>query len=99
MFSLLLCLGTQLCLTLCNPMDCSPQGSSVHGDSPGKNIVYWSGLPCPPPGALPYPGTEPRSPTLQAASLLSEPPRKPMFSLLLLNINLACRLLENNLIN
>ena len=24
------------CLTLCNPMDCSPPGSSVHGDSPGK---------------------------------------------------------------
>ena len=24
--------------TLCNPMDCSPPGSSVHGDSPGKNI-------------------------------------------------------------
>ena len=21
----------QLCLTLCDPMDCSPQGSSVHG--------------------------------------------------------------------
>ena len=27
----------QLCLTLCDPMDCSSQGSSVHGDSPGKN--------------------------------------------------------------
>ena len=27
----------QLCLTLCNPMDCSPSGSSVHGGSPGKN--------------------------------------------------------------
>ena len=25
------------CLTLCNPMDYSPRGSSVHGDSPGKN--------------------------------------------------------------
>ena len=30
-------LVTQLCLTLCDPMDCSPPGSSVHGDSPGKN--------------------------------------------------------------
>ena len=30
-------LGSQLCLTLCKPMDCSPPGSSVHGDSPGKN--------------------------------------------------------------
>ena len=32
-----LCLVTQLCPILCNPMDCSLQGSSVHGDSPGKN--------------------------------------------------------------
>ena len=27
----------QSCLTLCNPMDCSPPGSYVQGDSPGKN--------------------------------------------------------------
>ena len=27
----------QLCPTFCNPMDCSPPGSSVHRDSPGKN--------------------------------------------------------------
>ena len=32
-----LCLVTQLCPSLCNPMDCSLPGSSVHGDSPGKN--------------------------------------------------------------
>ena len=32
-----LCLGTQPRLTLCNPMDRSPPGSSVRGDSPGKN--------------------------------------------------------------
>ena len=31
------CLVIQLCPTLCNPMGCSPPGSSVHGDSPGKN--------------------------------------------------------------
>ena len=30
-------LVAQLCLTLCNPVDCSPPGSSVHGDSPGTN--------------------------------------------------------------
>ena len=30
-------LVAQSCLTLCNPIDCSPPGSSVHGDSPGKN--------------------------------------------------------------
>ena len=33
----LLCLVAQSCPTLCDPMDCSPPGSSVHGDSPGKN--------------------------------------------------------------
>ena len=35
---------------------------------------YWSGLPCPPPGDLPNPGIEPRSPALQADFLLSKPP-------------------------
>ena len=38
---------------------------------------YWSGLPCPPPGDLHNPGTEHRSPVLQADSLPSEPPGKP----------------------
>ena len=37
MQSALLCLVTQSCQTLFNPLDCSPPGSSVHGDSPGKN--------------------------------------------------------------
>ena len=32
-----LCFIAQSCLTLCNPMDYSLQGSSVHGDSPGNN--------------------------------------------------------------
>ena len=31
------CLATYLCPTLCDHMDCGPLGSSVHGDSPGKN--------------------------------------------------------------
>ena len=34
---LFLFLVTQSCLTLFDPMDCSPPGLSVHGDSPGKN--------------------------------------------------------------
>ena len=38
---------------------------------------YWSGLPFPAPGDLPQPGTEPRSPTLQADSFPAEPPGKP----------------------
>ena len=36
-FSSVLSLVTQSCLTLCNPVDCSPPGTSVHGDSPGKD--------------------------------------------------------------
>ena len=39
---------------------------------------YWNGPPCPPPGILPNPGIEPRSPTLWADSLPAEPPGKPM---------------------
>ena len=35
---------------------------------------YWSGLPFPPPGDLPDPGIEPRSPALEADTLTSEPP-------------------------
>ena len=35
-----LCLVAQSCSTLCNPMDCSPPGSSVHEDSPGKNTRW-----------------------------------------------------------
>ena len=32
-----LCLVAQSCPTPCYPMDCRSPGSSVHGDSPGKN--------------------------------------------------------------
>ena len=52
----------QSCPTLCDSMDCSPPGSSAGFSS--KNLMgfsrqeYWSGLPCPPPGALPDPGIE-----------------------------------------
>ena len=38
---------------------------------------YCSGSPCPSPGDLPNPGTEPTSPALQVDSLPSEPPEKP----------------------
>ena len=38
---------------------------------------YWSGLPFPSPGDLPDSGIKPRSPVLQADTLLSEPPGKP----------------------
>ena len=41
---------------------------------------YWSGLPFPSPGDLPDPGIEPRSPTLQADALTSEPPGKTKYT-------------------
>ena len=46
---------------------------------------YWSGLPCPPPEDLPYPRIKPRSPALQADSLPSEPPGKPILGATLFN--------------
>ena len=64
----------QSCLTLCNPMDFSPPGSSIHGISQAKE--YWSGSPFPSPGDLPDPEIEPRTPALQVDALLSEPPGK-----------------------
>ena len=63
----------QSCLTLCDPMDCSPPGSFVHGFSRQE---YQSGLPCPPPGDLPNPGIESRSPPLHTDSLSSQPLEK-----------------------
>ena len=64
-----MCFVVQLCLILCNPMDCSLPGTSVHGNSPGKN----TGVGCHAlsPGDLSDPEIEPRSLTLQADSLLS----------------------------
>ena len=53
------------------PHDCSPPGSSVHGNSPGNN----TGVGCLAllQGIFSSQGSEPRSPTLQVISLLSEP--------------------------
>ena len=56
------------------PHGLQPPGSSVHGIFQA-GLLKW--LPVPPPGDLPNPGIEPRSPALQADSLLSEPPGKP----------------------
>ena len=50
----------QLCPTLCDPMDCSPPGSSVHGDSPGKNTGV--GFHALFQEIFPYLGIQPRSP-------------------------------------
>ena len=72
-----LCLVTQSCPTLWDPMHCSPPGSSVHGDSPGKN----TGVGCHAllQGIFPTQGSNPGLDSLpsEADSLLSEPPGKP----------------------
>ena len=54
----------------CDPMDCSPPDSSVHGILQAGIL---SGFPFPSPGDLPNPGIEPRSPALQVDDLLAEP--------------------------
>ena len=62
---------TELCLTLCDPMNCSLPGSSVHWIIQQE---YWGGLPCPSTGDLFDSGIEPESPALQADSSPSESP-------------------------
>ena len=64
----------QLCPTLCNTMDCSLPGSSVHGILQAR-IMEWVAISS--PGDLPDPGIELRSPALQADSLMTELLGKP----------------------
>ena len=64
-------LVAQSCPALCDPMDFSPLGFSVHGI---LQQGYWSGQPFPSPEDLPNPCVEPGSPALQVDSLPSEPP-------------------------
>ena len=51
----------QSCLTLCNPTDCSPQGSSVHGILQAR-VLEWVAISL--SEDRPDPGIEPRSPAL-----------------------------------
>ena len=60
---------TQLCLALCNPMDCSPPGSSIHGTLQAR-ILQWVAIPL--SKNLHDSESNPRSPVLQADSLLLE---------------------------
>ena len=62
-------------LTLGDPTDHSLPGSSVHGILQAR-ILEW--LPFPFPGDLPDSGVESESLALQADSLPSEPPGKPL---------------------
>ena len=65
----------QLCPTLCDSVNVAYQASPSMGFPRQK---YWNGLPFPPPGDLPEPGMEHGPPALQADSLPSEPPGKPL---------------------
>ena len=65
----------QLCLTLCESMACSLPDSSVHGVLQAR-ILEWVAMPS--SRNLLNPGIEPTSNALQADSLLSEPPEKPL---------------------
>ena len=76
---------TQSCLTLCDPMNCSPPGSSVHGILQAR-ILEWVAFPS--PGDLSDPGIELGSPALQADSLLLEP-LKLSFSLKKWNLGIT----------
>ena len=70
------CVCAQSCLTLCDPMDCSPPGSSLHEIIQAR-ILEW--VPFPIPGDLPDPGIEPTclaSPALAGGFFTIVPPRK-----------------------
>ena len=61
-------------LTLCDPMDCGLPGSSAHGILQVR-VLEWVAM-LSPPGNLPDPGVQPKSPALQADSLLSHKGRQ-----------------------
>ena len=87
-----MCTQSLRCPTLCDPLDCSLPGSSVHEIFRQE---HWSGLSFPPPGDLPEPGIKPvfpMSPALQADSLPVEPWGKLSFNRKLILKNLTCKL-------
>ena len=64
-------LVTQSRVTLCDPMNCTPPGSALHGILQAR-ILEWIAISS--LGHLSNLGIEPRSPAFQADSLLSETP-------------------------
>ena len=69
----------QSCPTFCDPMDCSPPGSSVHGILKAR-ILEWVAISF--SRGSSDPGIEPRSPALQANSLPTELWGKPWCEML-----------------
>ena len=65
---------TQLCPTLCDPMDCSPPGSSVHGILQERRLE-WVAMPCSRGSSQPRDRSQVSA--LWMDALLSEPPGKP----------------------
>ena len=74
------CSVTKSCLTLCDPMDCSPPGSSVHEILQARTLEY--GFHFHLPRDHPDPGIEPTSPALAGVFFTAEPPEKPSVLLL-----------------
>ena len=64
------CLVAQSCLTLCDPIDYSPPGSSVYGIFQARKLEFLS------PEDLSELGTEPESPALVGGFFTNEPPGK-----------------------
>ena len=81
------CLVSKLCLTFCDPMDCSLSGSSVHGISQTR-ILEW--LPFPSPGDLSQPGIEHMSPSLAGRFFITEPPGKPQTCIIIWVVFCPC---------
>ena len=75
----------QSCPTLCNPWTVAHQAPRSMGFSRQE---YWSGVPLPSPGDLPHRGIELGSPALQADALTSEPPGKPHYIYIYINLQL-----------
>ena len=69
------CSSTKPSPTLCDPVDCSPPSSSVHGISQAR-ILEWVAFPS--PGHLPDTGIKPPSPALEGRFFTIEPPGKPV---------------------
>ena len=67
------CVYAQLCPTLCDPVDCSPPGYSVHGLLQAR-ILEWVAISF---FRSFYPGIKPWSPSLAGGFFTTESPRKP----------------------
>ena len=65
----------QSCPALCNPVDCSPPGSSIHGIFQAR-VLEWVAISF--SGGFSWPRDWTGSPVLQADTLPSEPPGKGM---------------------